>query len=58
MGIELILIQIALSLCLGDAILDRLQSDAEPAGRPGCADCGRPFERRELGKPVCRCTRG
>jgi hypothetical protein len=57
-GIELILIQIALSLCLGDAILDRIRSGGPVPARRVCAQCGRRYERQELGEPVCRCDRG
>jgi hypothetical protein len=58
MGIELILIQIVLSLCLGGALLERTRRATGAAARHACADCGRPFERRELGEAVCRCERG
>jgi hypothetical protein len=56
--IDLILLQIALSLCLGDAIVDRLRSADRARMRRLCARCGRPYERRELGEPVCRCDLG
>jgi hypothetical protein len=37
------------------AVLMRALAIATKPGRATCARCGRPFERRRLGDPVCRC---
>jgi hypothetical protein len=37
------------------AVLMRAMAAATDPARRACARCGRPFERRHLGEPVCRC---
>jgi hypothetical protein len=47
-------VMIALFLVVWAVLLKALAAAADPA-RATCARCGRPFERRRLGEPVCRC---
>jgi hypothetical protein len=37
------------------AVLMRAMAAASDPARRACARCGRPFERKRLGEPVCRC---
>jgi hypothetical protein len=39
------------------AVLMRAMAAASDPVRRACARCGRPFERKRLGEPVCRCRR-
>lgn len=45
---------ITLYLTVWAVLMRALAIVAKPA-RATCARCGRPFERRRLGDPVCRC---
>jgi len=45
---------IALFLVVWAVLMRALAAASDPARR-ACARCGRPFERKRLGEPVCHC---
>ena len=52
MGFGLMVVYLVLAATLVRALALKLR-----LGTPTCARCGRPFERRTLGEPVCHCKR-
>ena len=52
MGFGLTIVYLVLAATLVRALALKLR-----LGTPTCARCGRPFERRTLGEPVCHCER-